>query len=116
MLCKACFRPSLSLFHPIWVSGLGSKGSRAQPTDTCTTGAQHRTLQERAIFSHHPGHFRGIAGEVQAKYFGGVLSAVLDTVGYDPLKIARKFWQPAEALKRNQHHQECSTDSPAEFP
>ena len=33
MLCKACFRPSLCVFHPIWLcvwgGGGGTKGSRA---------------------------------------------------------------------------------------
>ena len=28
-LCKACFSPSLCVFHPIWVLGGGPKGSRA---------------------------------------------------------------------------------------
>ena len=33
-ICKACFSPSLCVFHPIWVWGGGGgapKGSRAQP-------------------------------------------------------------------------------------
>ena len=36
LLCKACFSPSLCVFHPIWVLGGGGgapKGSGAQPAD-----------------------------------------------------------------------------------
>ena len=34
MLCKACFRPYLGVFHPIWVMGWGGGGGGSQGMGT----------------------------------------------------------------------------------
>ena len=68
------------------------------------------------MFFHHRRQFWGIPGEVRAICFGGVASPILDTAGYNPSKTAPKFWQPAEAQKRNQYRLECYRDLPAEVP
>ena len=47
---------------------------------------------------------------------GGIASPILHTAGYDPRKTAWKFWQPAQAPKRNPYRLESSRDLPAEVP
>ena len=54
ILCKPCFRPSLCVFHPVWVfflwgGGRGGKGAGAQPA--CALFQPPKLI---LLFSDHP--------------------------------------------------------------